>query len=65
MRRWRSKLARVAVGGVLFGFLQGVGGISYNDVLFEFLLRWISVIVGVLFGGDTSSLTNSGTGSVG
>ena len=65
MRNWRSRVARLATGGLLLGLLQGVAGISYNDVLFEFLLRWLSVLAAVLFGGDLSNLNLNNSNTLG
>ena len=58
MNRWKKRLCMLATGGMTLGILQGVYGISWNDVWFEFLLTWISVIIQVLVGGDTSTLNN-------
>lgn len=44
------------------GLLQGFSSISYNEILFEFLVRWLSILVAVLFGGDLSAF-NSGSGN--
>lgn len=51
-------MAPLATGGLVLGFLQAAGSVSYNEILFEFLFRWISLLVALVFGGDSSNFTD-------
>jgi hypothetical protein len=61
MKRWQIRLCSLATGGVTLGIVQGIYGISWNDVWFQFLVTWISAIIQVFVGGDTSLLSSLGT----
>ena len=56
MRRWKVRVARLAGGGIALGLLLGFSAVSFNEILFEFLLQWFSIIAAVLFGGDLADL---------
>ncbi|MBI5866124.1 MAG: hypothetical protein HZB38_16770 [Planctomycetes bacterium] len=62
MRRLRHRLYLLGSGGVMLGLIQGIGGVNYADILFNFLLNWIAILVAALFGGDLSSLLNATDG---
>ncbi len=59
MNRLMYRLRPVLAGGVMLGVLQAAMGIDWNSLLFQFILTWISVLINVLMGGDTSSLLGS------
>lgn len=61
MTRWKKRLCSLATGGVTLGILQGIYGISWNDVWFEFILTWITAIIQIFVGGDSSLLDSFGT----
>lgn len=56
MRRWMVKLRPLAAGGVMFGLVQGLGGINYAEILFEFLINWVSILITAVLGGDLGTL---------
>jgi hypothetical protein len=58
MRRFlMTKVRLLAAGGVTLGLIQGFGGINYAEILFEFLLSWVSILVNTLLGGDVGQLS--------
>ena len=64
MQRWTKKLYPLACGGVTLGVLQGLEAVNFNQIWFEFLDTIINALVSLLLGGEASSLTDSGTGSL-
>ena len=63
MRRWMIKLRPLAAGGVTLGVFQGLQAIDLNQVWFEFVITWLAVLVNLLFGGDLSTLSSTGSTS--
>lgn len=47
------RLYPLLAGGVTLGILQGVGAIRWDLVWTQFFSTWLSVLVRVLFGGDS------------
>lgn len=56
MIKWKSRLARLSVGGATFGIINAAGDVNLNQVLFEFLIQWLSVLVALLFGADPGNV---------
>ncbi len=50
-RKWCLLLSS---GAVTFGWLQGLSMVNFASLFTEFLSRWLSLIVTVLFGGEIS-----------
>lgn len=57
MRRWMMKVRLLAAGGVMLGVIQGVGATNFAEILFEFLISWVSILVNTLLGGDLGQLS--------
>jgi hypothetical protein len=58
MRRWMMRIRLLAAGGVMLGFLQGAGATNFAEILFEFLLSWVSIVINALLGGSAGELSN-------
>ena len=50
------KLAPLACGGVLCGWLQAFGMLNFGDIFTSLISLVLSALVTVLLGGDTSTL---------
>lgn len=46
------RLYLVANGGLMFGLLQAFGMVNFNNILFEFLLTFATLLVTALLGAD-------------
>ncbi len=64
MQRWMTKLRPLACGGITLGVLQGLEAVDFNQVWFQFLYTILNALITLLLGGEMSSLTDSGTGSL-
>jgi hypothetical protein len=53
-RRLTRKAYLWAGGGLMWGILQAVGLINFNQILFEFLSQFLSLLTRALLGGDPS-----------
>jgi len=60
MKRWVVRLQTVAVGGVLFSIPQAFSAVDFNQIWFQFLATFLSLLVRLLFGGDVSDVGMTG-----
>jgi len=58
------KLHPLACGGVTLGVLQGLEAVDFNQIWFQLLYMILNVFVTALLGGDPSTMTDTGTGSL-
>jgi hypothetical protein len=58
------KLHPLACGGVTLGVLQGLQAVDFNQIWFQMLYMILNVFVTLLLGGDTTTMTDTGTGSL-
>ncbi len=56
MRLMKLRLAQLAMGGVLLGWLQAAGAIDFNSIWSGLLAALLNIIVVIFLGGDLSSL---------
>jgi hypothetical protein len=59
---WVRRVHLLASGAVTLGLLQGIEGVSLNQIWFQFLATWLSAIISILFGGDLSQFNNGNGG---
>ena len=64
MQRWTKNLYPLASGGVMLGILQGFEAVNFNQIWFEFLYTILNALVALLLGGEASTLTEIGSGSL-
>ena len=64
MQRWMTKVRLLACGGVTLGILQAIEGIDLNQIWFNLLYVILNTLVSLLLGGDLSTTTDSGVGSL-
>lgn len=56
-RNLMTKVRLLAAGGVMLGLLQAGGGVNFAEILFEFLLSWVSILVNTVLGGNVGQLS--------
>ena len=56
MATWIRRLRWLATGAVTLGILQGIEGLNFNQLFFQFLNTIIALFVSVFFGADPTTV---------
>ncbi len=64
MRAMKLRLAQIAMGGLMLGWLQAAGAIDFSSIWGGLLAALLNIIVVIFLGGDLSSLQGQFSGGL-